>query len=473
MDTIQQLRNELSKNLTKKNAKNLNKCLEELVKLNYQFTTDELEKYVDLIIQNIDFEMLKIMQESNQLVTEHYDKLIRARYYKIILYLFEQCYKFTDKQLYFLAKRGYDVARFYFDRTVTFEIILQCLKSFKHGNTKIDDFKKIMVKYSESTNKHISYFATQGISKYRYELDQLVLKLLTKNMIPNVELLNDLLESDKRCLVRELDLAVDQLILDKSSIEGHIDIGLLILNLGVKPNMDTLYFACTCEKIDMNMYELIFASGLIPDAKCLDLFCKGKCLNVEVCERILQFKIIPTERNFKDVLLRKQLPMANMLIKYGYIPSKEDIYLAIENRIVIKGIERFDISNDEDIYYRYHVYNITLDVDEIRKFNITSNVLEMHILAKNSNSKQFTKYLTENNLSPDKYCLDITLRHNLDLFKFIINNWYCDASPLSFMIACNGLRNKAKLINKLSINYQKFLIGKAVNMLDQFQPQLE
>jgi len=471
MNTIPKLLT-LFKKETKKKTGNPYEAINQLCDLGYHFTEGDLDRYIVFLLntkyyQYVSLEQFKKILKNSKPTDEQYKKIIDMGYFQIIKHLQENNYQFTDKQLDSIANLGYDVSVLYKNQHITDEIIARCIRSYVVGH-KIQNFKNILDNYQGEINHHIVACFKDPYISSKYKL----ISLLVERMEPNVELLNELLKTNNQINdydILDLISRFDSDILEKSVFKEGFNLVLLLLNIGVVPNMDTLYGFCEggcCEVI----FDWIISFKVIPDAKCLDLLSQNDNCSSELFEKVYNQGLTPTESNFRDIVKKGKNKIAQLFIKFGYTPSKEDVYLAIENGIFIKELENFGIQYDEDIYYRCHVYDICLKRDDIMKFSLPLNVMEMHLLSGNCNIKEFTEFLNESKLAPDRYCLDITLRHNHELFRHIISMWKCSPSPLSFVLACQNINNyNIRCITKLSSEYIKLHIDKYNGMLEQFE----
>lgn len=110
------------------------------------------------------------------------------------------------------------------------------------------------------------------------------------------------------------------------------------------------------------------------------------------------------DQNYNDRIVES----LKVLLNTGYTITREDVILAISKQIQIPEIERYNINFDQDLLDK------CWDVDFYPSYNfkcITKNGLELQKLCREKQKVKIAKFIKENNIVPDRKCLDNAVRH--------------------------------------------------------------
>lgn len=199
----------------------------------------------------------------------------------------------------------------------------------------------------------------------------------------------------------------------------------------------------TCEALNrslslknVNIVKMLLDYGPKPTIDCLNTACIYK--NKEIIELLLSTNLDVKNVNFKNLFedadryyIENINSIIELLIKYGYVPTYDDVAIAIDNRCKIDGIETFNIVLDDNIYkkcillnyYPYkkenfkptmeHLYmecqkvSNVANVKKLVKIGLVPDIECLRRACNNKNNIQMIKYLTDtHNLVPDKICFE-------------------------------------------------------------------
>lgn len=230
-----------------------------------------------------------------------------------------------------------------------------------------------------------------------------------------------------------LDFGYSQDIIDESIYknieEERISIYKLCKLLGVIPNNETFKIAIEQD------YQEIFDEctkifKFLPDNTHLQIILKSEKynFNLVMLDDLMCYKILPTKQDYDVFMGHRHVTnqaVLESLIKYGLKLDFDDIKKALKKGIEILHLERFNILYDETLYYWCYVYN-TFPYDNL--MTIDPHVLNLRKMCRNLKTTiiDFTKYIKENNVMPDKYCFDHACYYNERLLLDIIEGSDCD-----------------------------------------------
>lgn len=214
-----------------------------------------------------------------------------------------------------------------------------------------------------------------------------------------------------------------------------------ILDKKIKPDNNTLMNVCKNSNDDM--IELIFKECDNPTIDCLVTYCENNTINERILSMFYTWKILPNNNCLRGLFNHLgYFPNCNkfilLLVKYGLFVGYEEIKTLVEMfshgwKIPITLITESTVLIDDKIYHLCHKYMCENAL--LNNFNIPSEILTLRQLfyhtgdnyttqIKNSKSdisdlyknlygnisinemKTIYKYIKENLVEPDKYCLD-------------------------------------------------------------------
>ena len=234
---------------------------------------------------------------------------------------------------------------------------------------------------------------------------------------------------DKELTLKFLDLSKNQLDEISNSSTNYVEIYKLFTKIyKVKPNEETLLLVCGM-KNDEYFEDIIQNYNLFPDKNCL--LKAIEINNLELCEKLLNFKIFPDQECYLKALRSSATGVIELLFKYGYSLTLNDYKEALKLKIIINGLDRFEINCDEKLYFICNTYNcFTLEfVENYKKNNLT--IYNLRLMCKNSNMtiNDVIKTMKETGVKIDRYCLDYAVRDNPTLGNYFLNKLNCKPTP--------------------------------------------
>jgi hypothetical protein len=388
--------------------------------------------------------------------------------------LFDRNYNFSDEQIELIKKTKYDMKNIFLNKggmtQIDFENILKTWTNDSVNLQKLIEKNNIIVTKQAMINylNSISYNYETHKDTYKSVIDVLfkfgcppdsdyINILIKKNCIDLILFLSK--EHNCKLLKEHLYYTIDSLSYiywniflffvdtvgpDKKSLDGMLskcsdyrptikkfnginyngpifpngEPNLLeyIIEKGIEPDKETLYK--TCKPFMIEYFDILTSKYKIyPDKKCLDIAI-NESYTIEFIKKILNFKIKPDEESFNMLLRNDQnrnkiLPI---LFDNGLNINNDMIYKALKNKIIFLDLERYGINYDEKLYYYCNKYEITLPVEYINGFtkNINKNIMELRNLCTHISINIITinKYMVENSVIIDRYCLENLFKWN-------------------------------------------------------------
>jgi hypothetical protein len=216
--------------------------------------------------------------------------------------------------------------------------------------------------------------------------------------------------------------------------------------------------------------------GFKIDSKCLEIACKH--CDIECIKMVLNYKIPITNKHFENLLNSKELyfkkynwdnivkpryrrgystEKMELLFKFGYVPTIEDIKLSITNRSYLPNISRFDLKLDSSILQLCHEYNFYPDFN----FDIKDkNLITLQKYCQNRNLKTISSYIEQYNIKPDQTCIQNATRRKLSypIIKYLIDKGcYIDHKCINNIVSNNV---KCRNIHHILASYNNFINNK-------------
>lgn len=249
-----------------------------------------------------------------------------------------------------------------------------------------------------------------------------------------------------------------------------------------------------------NLLEYFIFLGYVPGNNCLQKFCKYFNYNFIII-LINDWKIIPNEKclenlfdcvylhknskNNKSIIL-SIIDLINIFIGYK-INITDDILkkcmkfdinfntnifeILVLNRsnineniidhaltigFNIPNIKNYDIIFDEQFYYKCFMRNISISD---YNFDIDKNILQMRKIFEKDNLKTILKFMNDNKIDPDNYCIsNAIINKNSDVLEYMINNYEMPLS-CSLMLSKNNnkkIKNFNVILNNLLYNLHNY-----------------
>lgn len=237
---------------------------------------------------------------------------------------------------------------------------------------------------------------------------------------------------------------------------------------------------------DINTLNLILARGGVMDSQVLESACesedniqgalKNKGIKYHKVKFILDNKVEPTKTAFNNLLKNVKNDNFNrrrcrytkteigslcpyteelihLLTEYGYVVSYEDVKNALSASIIIRNIERFNITFDSTYLhicskvgmYPYNIPKLAPDV-----------VCLANECEKQNNLEQIRKMITEHKIVPDEKCMANACKHknNISTIKYLATK----GGKITFqcvknMIEENSNRALAYIFEEFEKNY--------------------
>jgi len=204
----------------------------------------------------------------------------------------------------------------------------------------------------------------------------------------------------------------------------------VIPTLNIIPNEKTLTYAYINENkyiIDLllNKYQVK------PTNYCIEKYLLKKVnknISLDYLTELLNYRCIPSIDTIKKILMEKIIQkypftqVMELLILYGFKLTYELLeYLLIEE-IKINDLQRFDIDYDEKLYFSCHkMQSFIYDCNKIN-----GNVLHLRkLFINNTDIDTIIAFMNENNLKPDRYCIDYLMKSRFSTFQHFTNLGYC------------------------------------------------
>lgn len=245
---------------------------------------------------------------------------------------------------------------------------------------------------------------------------------------------------------------------------NNINIYKYLIFTGFVPNQNTLEILCkqyqNCHTVEI-FEELINKYKLVPNIKCMiNLLNKiGNINNIssnnirghsiikndliscdKIFYKIMEYKITIDEKIIKCAIENNLNKYIDIFLQ-NYLGNDKTILIsAIENKIMIKDIEKYGFAYDDEFYNLCHMNNFMPD-EYLEKFKKINKIYELRYLFSCKKLETIKLFMENNNLYPDTYCIDNTI-FNLNENVY----YYVFEKEFNFSIHC---LNMFRLINKL------------------------
>lgn len=211
-----------------------------------------------------------------------------------------------------------------------------------------------------------------------------------------------------------------------------------------KPTCETFKTICTIGH-EPTFDKFISKYKMTPNKDCLDASIMGN--NIKIIAKMLQYRILPDSAtlyqlgNTCDYNRNKNTTqrIIELLIEYGLKIDISNVECALSNGIAIHNLERFNIQYDENIYFMCFKYNY-FPREYIKRFTIDSSILELRHKFKKCTHRQVIQYIKENNVVPDRYCIDNAIMYgNYELTSVFCKRLKCKPTMLSLLHTSKGI----------------------------------
>jgi len=138
----------------------------------------------------------------------------------------------------------------------------------------------------------------------------------------------------------------------------------------------------------------------------------GTTNKYDTCASILLCRIVPDTNIFKIWVKSNQYdgkqPILELLIKFGLQLGHADIMFALENKVLIDNLERFDLMYDEQLYFTLFINNYKLTPELNAKFAIDQHILKLRAMCadRKTTYDKVKRHVNQTGVKLDRYCLD-------------------------------------------------------------------
>jgi len=225
----------------------------------------------------------------------------------------------------------------------------------------------------------------------------------------------------------------------------------LMTHLNVIPNEDT--FNISCEQHKQDLFEYCINHKMIPSKKHLKLALSKTSTDADLqfINKLLCYKIIPDSDCLVFLISNQYYPekskaVINLLMKFGYKPSSDDVKLFMKHNIHLENLENLGIKFDDNFYYLSHIHNNwTYD----KNFKLKNDkILGLRQLCRNrvTTKDQVKEYMNTNNIKLDGYCFEHALSNNTYLADWMVNELKCEPTITShYWVAHPSLRGNGTI----------------------------
>ena len=212
-----------------------------------------------------------------------------------------------------------------------------------------------------------------------------------------------------------------------SSLKSAIYVGefklveAIILNSDLKPTINLLQFACLfkCPEGDIQIIEYLLNSGIAPDESCFNaVFMLGSIEKHTFVDPFDNDEEIYAVNFYNSrVSCNQSEKIINLLIKYGYKLSYDNLLEATKHRLTIKDVDEFNFKFDDRFmdlccktkFHPNYKIDIAPTLDQLLKLCSYGNLTEI-------------KKMVESGIKPTSSCLEESckLPMNLHIIKYLI-----------------------------------------------------
>jgi hypothetical protein len=322
----------------------------------------------------------------------------------------------------------------------------------KNTNLKVDTYKKLFENGMIPNEDLFTYFSKNYVTLELVFYGKKYEFILTTNIMNNMLKVTDKCNSFNESFL--IDLGYPKDIVYKS-FGKNFNILTFFEGLGILPNYETLEIAVQSD------YPTIFDKctieyKMIPNLDLLNMALK--VFNKDIVTKILCYKVVPDQSSFKimadgDWYVEKE--ELELLIKFGLQITKDNVKQLLKNEIIVDNLERFGIDYDGDLYFWCHIYGqCPKEFFEKFKLKIDEKILTLRNMCRfpKTTVKMFTEYIDQNNVKPDRYCLELSCRYNKKIATYLIEEKKCDASINTFYFL-NRIERYIHMLEKIVETY--------------------
>lgn len=323
-------------------------------------------------------------------VKECYEKgqsINRRNFYDIVSYI---CNNYTNSIEYNSVKI-IQMFNILFCHYVPSHDMLNILLKFPEWDQCYENFLKIPE--FELSTSFIEMIVERRLtnSKFTYEVNEKLINFIFNNKKLDKKLIVLMCECDSGYMIKMMSGLIDK-------FDGE-----LFDNFDEETINEYMYALCDNLPLNRDILYSLEGRGMKILPKHVNLICK---CSAEAMEFIFQHTGLPvTEKYFRTVVKYDYNDTKiEILIKYGYVPTYDDVSFAVKYRVEIPNIERFAIVVDKKVLELCRKYNF---YPKKYKFNdVSKEMLELEQLCLTRRLKVINSFVKKHNLVPDTKCME-------------------------------------------------------------------
>lgn len=196
-----------------------------------------------------------------------------------------------------------------------------------------------------------------------------------------------------------------------------------IINRGVEPDSKCLEIAC--QFCDINSIQFLIETYRVPVGReHFQALVKAERYLLPVdwnyrYNRRYYYRGTPDESRF--IGGGYDMDKMELLIKYGYVPDREDLEFSIKNRVEIPDVSRFGLKGDKDLLKLCHEHDFYPRYD----FDcISDQMLDLQDLCTRRSKSKINSHLNTHKIVPDQKCMEnaCKFKNNSPTIDLLIKN---------------------------------------------------
>jgi len=274
-----------------------------------------------------------------------------------------------------------------------FAIYSDCFKT--NSDTIILTMLKIMDKYVLNEAQLLMEFKL--LDKFDNQLSKRIIDLVFDNLEINHDNIRDLCCCRHEYMLRRLAMVIDK-------YDGKFTI-------------DIMYRACEFYPESKIIVLALMARGLEFDSQCLKIVC-GCCSSTDLDDILSNCKIELTSEHFNAVIDGRS-DSISVLLKYGYIYTKEDIIKSITRKITLPNLIESGLKFDRILLEHCLEYDFFPDCD----FAIECGMNYLRIVCKMPYLGMIRNVVNKYDIIPDEECMinACSFSSNIFILKFLVS----------------------------------------------------
>lgn len=222
-------------------------------------------------------------------------------------------------------------------------------------------------------------------------------------------------------------------------VRKQIDYISLIIDYCDKVDQNMLLTACrygnekAYDKL-MNNYKFIPTQEYIEDIQRV---------NIPLLFKILSYKLELTEDIIINIIKgmgsREFDNFISLIRNQGVVLNKSMIEMLITSTYdPVSDFAKYNIEIDESLYYQ--LYKKGHPIKWTPNIKIAENIVTLRYMCRSPNKDELIKFMKNNNVKFDRYCIDILARHCNNMLCWLIAELKCEPTPFTLgLIASNNI----------------------------------